>query len=94
MIGKLREDFLLAETIGSNIVPAEQLNEAVTLILSEKHAVETEALLRGHYEERLTALKPTVERLLAEKAPARKQLIDKLVAEVRLGERRTENRME
>jgi hypothetical protein len=78
--GRPKEDYCFRETLGKNLVPDTHLSEAAQMIMRSRHLQEMQDLLKIHFEQRVTALKTAVERVMQEKAEARIELVEKLVA--------------
>lgn len=65
------EDYCFRETLGKKLVPETQLNEAVQLVQHKRHDVEMARLLQGNFEERISKLRATVEKVIEEKSQSR-----------------------
>ena len=75
-----KEDYCLREILGSKSdpVPVAQHSEVVQEVLKARHNEETSALLSGHGEERILALKAAAETCIADKTQARIALLERL----------------
>jgi hypothetical protein len=74
-----REDFCCQETLGKKgMVPEIQMNEAVSMILKDRHDGEMTDMLTSNFEERISALRVAVEKVIEEKSSAKIALVEKL----------------
>jgi hypothetical protein len=78
--GRPKEDYCFRETLGKSLVPDTHLSEAAQMIMRSRHLQEMQDLLKVNFDQRVNALKSTVERVMQEKAEARIGLVEKLVA--------------
>ena len=77
-----KEDYCCKETLGKKgLVPEIQINEAVQMILKERHDQEMTALLTANFDERITALRQAVEKVIEEKSNAKIALVERLSEE-------------
>lgn len=75
-----REDYCFQETLGKQLVPEQQLTEAVGMIQKERHDREMTELLTANFEERVDALRKAVARVIEEKSQTKVELMDSLVS--------------
>lgn len=79
--GKVFEEYLVAETIGKKLVPDQQINDLIKIILEDKHSIEEKELLNAQYEERVALLKPAMSKIENEMEIQREALINGLVSD-------------
>jgi hypothetical protein len=77
---RAKEDYCFRETLGKSLVPDSHLSEAAQIIMRNRHLKEMQDLLKVHFEQRVSALKAAVEKVMHDKAEARIELVDKLVS--------------
>jgi hypothetical protein len=74
-----RENFCCQETLGKKgMVPEIQMNEAVSMILKDRHDGEMTDMLTNNFDERISALRVAVEKVIEEKSAAKIALVEKL----------------
>jgi hypothetical protein len=78
LTGLEREEFCFSETLAKGIVPHKQINEVVERVQNMRHSAEMAALLSAQFDERITALKNVVEKVIEEKSQARMDLLNRL----------------
>ena len=66
-----KEDYCFRETLGKNLVPATQLNEAVQMVQRKRHDQEMAKLLKKKFEERVAKLTAAVEEVIENKSKSR-----------------------
>eukprot|EP00981_Chlorochromonas_danica_P012180 scaffold4601_cov146-Ochromonas_danica.AAC.2 len=74
------EDYCFQETLGRRIVPDVQMNEAVSIVLKPRHDQAMTDLLTANFDERMSALKSAVEKVIEEKSHAKISLVESLAA--------------
>ena len=75
------EDYLIKETIGKNLVPAQHLTECVGMILQSRHSAETSKLMESNFDKRIGAMKAATDAVLQEKNLERVDLVERLHSE-------------